>query len=159
MTPLEELRQIYEEYDQKARKVRSKASRFAGAFNLGDDPRKHGCHEDFYDNVGQWVDTFLKTRPTEQEVLSAVHWILEAADANRDTDVYWMMYAAQSHVKALIPRIPREACRKLLEWYEETYPALDRLPAQQEIVRQMRKHCGAADRKNGGLFGFLRRTK
>jgi len=159
MTPLEELRQIYEKYDQKAGKVRAKASRFSGVLGLGDDPRKHECHEDFFDDVGRWVEAFLETQPAEQEVSSVVQWILEAADANRDTDVYWMMYAAQGHVKELIPRMPRETCRKLLDWYEDAYPALDRLPAQQEIVRQMRRHCGAENRKSSGLFGFLNRKK
>lgn len=159
MTALEELHRIYEEYDKKARKVRSKASRFAGAFSLGDDPRKHECHEDFFDDVGRWVEAFLKTQPAEQEVASVVQWILEAADANRDTDVYWMMYAAQGHVKELIPRMSREDCSKLLTWYEDTYPAVDRLPAQREIVRRMHRYCGAENRKSSGLFGFLNRKK
>jgi len=159
MAHLEQLYQLYQAYEEKAKAVRRKASRFAGAFGLGDDPRKHECHEDFFEDVGCWVQEFLEENPDSGEIVQAVCWILKAADAHRDTDVYWMMYAAQGHVKELIPRMPRETCRKLLDWYEDAYPALDRLPAQQEIVRQMRRHCGAENRKSSGLFGFLNRKK
>jgi len=159
MATLQQLYELYDAYEKKAEKVRSKASRFAGAFNLGDDPRRHECHEQFYDDVEDWVSAFLKEDPSQQEISAAAHWLLETAAAHRDEDVYWYLYAIHAHTKPLIPRLEKEDCRKLLEMYDSTYPVLDRLPAQQEVYRLLKKQSGTketGDRKNK-LLSFFRK--
>jgi len=159
MAHLEQLYQLYQAYEEKAKAVRRKASRFAGAFGLGDDPRKHECHEDFFEDVGCWVQEFLEENPDSGEIVQAVCWILKAADAHRDTDVYWPMYAAQGHAGALIPHMPREDSAQLLQWYEQAYPKEDRLPAQQEVCRLLRKQSGVQESSGRrGFWSLFRKT-
>ena len=152
MAQLERLYQLYNAYEEKAKEVRRKASRYAGAFGLGDDPRKHECHEDFFDDVGRWVQDFLNENPSAGEITQAACWILKAADAHRDTDVYWLMYAAQSHAGSLIPHMSREESLQLLQWYDGAYPKGERLPAQQEVYRILRKQSGLPE--DPGRRGF-----
>lgn len=146
MATMEELKRLYQAYDRKVQDVKSKTSGFAGAFNMGDDPRRHSCHEEFYEAVGAWVESFLEEDPTAQQAAEALQWLLEAAAENRGRDVYWYMYAAQSHGKGLIPLVSRETCESLMQWYDRTYPALDRLPAQQEIFKLLRKGTGREEK-------------
>ena len=44
MTELEQLEQIYREYEEKLSQAVAKAPVFAGAFGMGDDPRKDACN-------------------------------------------------------------------------------------------------------------------
>ena len=157
MATLQQLYDLYDAYEEKAKKVRAKASRFAGAFNMGDDPRRHECHEQFYEDVGSWVAEFLAAAPDQAAVAGAVHWILETAAAHREEDVYWYLYAIHTHAKPLIPLLGREECRDLLQMYDAAYPALDRLPAQQEIYRLLKQYAGEKKDEKGKIFSFFRR--
>ena len=155
MTQLEQLYALYGAYEEKAKQVRSRASRFAGAFGLGDDPRKHGCHEQFFEDVGRWSRDFLICEPEPQALLRAVRWILEAADRHRNTDMFGYLYAAQTHTLELIPRLSREESKELLIWYEKTYPEEERLPVQQEICRLLRQQSGLRSGARQGLRSFF----
>ena len=159
MTQLEQLYALYGAYEEKAKQVRSRASRFAGAFGLGDDPRKHGCHEQFFEDVGRWSRGFLACEPEPQTLLQAVWWILEAADRHRNTDMFGYLYAAQAHTRELIPRLPRAESGELLIWYEKTYPEGERLPVQQQVCRLLRQQAGLSSWSQGGLRGFFQRRR
>ena len=159
MTSLETLEKLYQDYCEKAEQVRQKASRFAGAFNMGDDPRRHSCHEQFYEDVARWVTAFAAEDPTPEQAEAAVRRILESAAEHRDEDVYWYMYAAQGHAKNLIPRMGAETCGRLAAWYDETYPVLDRMPAQQEVYRLLKKKSGKDKPNSAVKFSFFRRGK
>lgn len=156
---LQALHHLYETYEETAKAVRRKASRYAGAFGLGDDPRKHDCHEKFFEDVGCWVHDFLKDDPAPGDVTQAVCWILKAADAHRNTDVYWHMYAAQGHAKSLILQISREDSIQLLQWYVRAYPEGDWLPVQQEVYQLLRKQSGIQEGSSRcGFWKLFRRT-
>ena len=126
---------------------------------MGDDPRRHACHEQFYEDVAAWVAAFQAKDPTGEQAEAAVRWILESAAEHRDEDVYWYMYAAQGHAKNLIPRMTAEACAQLAAWYDEAYPALDRMPAQQEVYRLLKRRSGKERNSPAGMFSFFKRGK
>ena len=134
---MEKLQAIYAEYFKKAADARSKASPFAGVWGMGDDPRKHHCHDAFYEAVEAWVKEFA---PADAEAaLEAVKYILEAALSRRDEDVYWYLYAAQGLVMPLIPRLRSEDCKALAQWYDKAYPRRDRMPVQQNLFKALKK--------------------
>lgn len=139
MASFEELKILYQRYLEKATEVRRKASAFAGAFNLGDDPRRHGCHDLFYEGVEQWVREFLQESPTPQQAAEVVDFVLRAADAHRDTDAYWYFFAVHGHIRPLIPLLSREDCKRLLDLYDELHPKRERLPLQQEVYKLLKK--------------------
>lgn len=134
-----ELMEIYESYCKKAADVRRKASPVAGFFGMGDDPRKHYCHEAFYDAVGEWVAEFAASCPDPVRTVAAVKWILQAPADHRHEDVYWYMYAAHGLIRPLIPLLSEGDCKALAAWYDETFRKKERLPVQQEVYKMLKK--------------------
>ena len=154
---LEQLQHLYTVYEETAKGVRSKASRYAGAFGLGEDPRKHGCHERFFEDVGQWTRKFIDSDPSTEDVVRAVWWMLKAADGRRNTDVFGYLYALHGYVKDMIPLLPQEESLVLLQWYDKTYPERERLPVHQEVYRLLQQRSGIKPVVRRGLFGIFRR--
>ena len=154
---LEQLYHLYDAYEKKSEDVHKKAPRYAGILGLGNDPRNHECHEIFYEDVRQWVQDFLGSEPSREEVVLAVRWILESASGHRNSSVYGYLYAAQRHVMEMIPKLSREESLQLLEWYDAVYPAEDRFPVQQEVCRLLREKAGmAASPKRRRLMDIFR---
>ena len=134
-----QLTDIYENYIQKAAQVRSKASPFAGIFGLGDDPRKHPCHEMFYEAVQDWVKDFEGSQPGSAAALEAVRHILEAPLHHTDNkDAYWFLYAAHGLTVNLIPMLSREDCADLFRWYDASFPKRTRFPVQQQVWKLLK---------------------
>ncbi|MBO4939270.1 MAG: hypothetical protein J6C98_09805 [Oscillospiraceae bacterium] len=143
MIVLEQLKARYARYEQEARKAVLNAKPTDGLFGMGADPRKHPCHDQFYQDVAEWADTFEKTAPSAQAAADAVEWIIRAADSHRDEETYWYMYAAQVHARLLIPLMAPDRCASLVRWYDSAYPPIDRMPVQKELFRLLRK-CSKA---------------
>ena len=140
MILLQTLKNRYNRYIEEAQEARQKAGLCDGLFGMGNDPRKHPCHGNFYEAVGTWVEDFLRDDPGEPECAEAAEWILKAADLNRENqDVYWYMYAAQTHALPVIEKLTREDAKLLLQWYDRAYPARDRMPTQDQVFRALKK--------------------
>ena len=145
---MEKLQQIYMDYYEKTAKVYKAASPVAGLFGMGDDPRRHHCHEAFYEAVGEWVEEFCKTRPDAAAAAAAVRHILTAASEHKGEAVYWYLYAAHGHTKPLIPMLTEEERKAIAQWYDSVYPKLDRMPVQMEIYKLLQK----GEKKKKRLF-------
>ena len=132
-----QLMEIYQDYLTKAVKIRKKASPFAGIFGMGDDPRKHPCHEEFYEAVETWVKDFSPSDPAE--TFKVVEYILQAAVAHENNrDVYWFLYAAHALTMPLIPALNPEDRQTLAEWYNQTYPRRVRFPVQNQVLKALK---------------------
>ena len=142
---IEQLKARYEQYRQESEEVLRKASPTDGLFGFGEDPRKNPCHDRFYEDVARWVREFAESNPSSAHAEAAVDQILRAPSENRDTAVFWYMYAAQKHAAPLIPLMSADSCAKLRDWYDGAYPKIDRMPVQKEIYKLLRK--GAKTRK------------
>ena len=97
MADQQQLREIYQEYEEKLALARKEAGLFSGAFNMGDDPRKDACNQVFYDKVGAWAKEFTSQNPSAQEAALATDWLLFYPARNRNSDTFWMTYAAIKH--------------------------------------------------------------
>ena len=142
---LEQLKARYGRYCLEYAEVLRKKSPADGLFGFGNDPKKHPCHDSFYEDVAAWVREFAANDPTAPEAEAAVELILRAPAQHREEEVFWYMYAAQKHAAELITRMGPEACADLAVWYNEAYPKLDRMPVQKDIYKRLRK--GAKARK------------
>lgn len=138
---LERLKARYEQYEQDMKKVLAKASPADGLFGMGNDPKAHPCHDYFYEDVESWVAEFQATDPSREDVNQAVEWIVMAADAHRNTPVYWYMYAAQQLAAPLIEKMDPQRCEALVRWYDHAHKKLERMPAQQRLYKLLRKHA------------------
>lgn len=142
MVTLEELKTLYGQYAVTALQVRAKAGAFAGMLGFGNDPRNHSCHDAFFEAVERWTAEFAASQPTPEAALEAVRYILEAAKLNQGEEVYWYYYAVQGTTRCLIPFLAQEDCRRLRDWYDETYPAVDRPPVQREVFKLLQQYSG-----------------
>ncbi|MBQ7800983.1 MAG: hypothetical protein IJ375_01520 [Oscillospiraceae bacterium] len=140
---LERLKARYGQYEREAREAVRKARPTDGLFGMGADPRKHPCHDQFYEDVGSWVAEFLAAEPGTEEAAEAAEWILMAADIHRDEETFWYMYAAQGHARELIPLMPPERRAALRDRYDGAYPAMDRMPVQKTVYKLLRKNTKA----------------
>lgn len=139
---VQKLKERYARYVETAEKVRQKAPAMAGMFGLGNDPRRHPCHEEFYEDVAVWAAEFRAGNPDQTAANEAVSWIVGAAANHRDKDVYWFMYAVHGHCRDLIPLLSPEDCAGLVRFYDENYPRRDRMPVQKEVYRLLKKRAG-----------------
>lgn len=141
MDMLTELNTIYDQYAQDAAMARKNASAFDGLLGMGDDWKKHYCHDMFYDHVGEWTERFLQTAPTAADAAKAVQHILEAAALHREEESYWYYYAAQNHAKSIIPLLAPEVSRQICVWYKKTYPRLEWMPAQKQVYQLLSRQA------------------
>ncbi|MGM9604206.1 MAG: YitT family protein [Faecousia sp.] len=149
MADLQQLELIYQEYEEKLAEAASKASMFAGAFHMGDDPRKDACNQIFYEKLGQWAQEFRESSPTAGEAAQALRWILEYPARHRGSATYWMTYAVQKHAQALIPMVePAEAGKQGAE-FARLYPRTERLPVQREVLRELSARAGKENAPEG----------
>lgn len=134
--------EIYEAYYEKAAEVRRKAPPLAGLWGLGDDPRKHPCHDAFYEAVQAWVKEFIASGPDPAQTLAVVQHILgEAKLHENNKDVYWYLFAAHGLTMELIPMLRAEDCGELFAWYNTTYPRRTRFPVQEQVWKLLKKRA------------------
>lgn len=152
MAQLQELEQIYQAYEEKLSQARQKAGVFAGAFNMGDDPRKDACNQVFYEQTKEWVSDFLSEETDPQMSAKVVEWILLYPARHRESETYWMTYAAQKHAEELIPLLEQKDAKKLQAEFLEQYPKKDRLPVQRELERRLRERAGEKGMEEKNLF-------
>lgn len=136
---IHELKERYEAYREKSRDVRQKAPLFAGMLGLGSDPRRHPCHEEFFEDVIKWTDTFAASGPSSQEAMEVAQYILEEPVKYRETDAYWFMFVAVGCIRTLIPLLTKEDCKVLIARFDELYKKRDRMPVQIETYKMLVK--------------------
>ena len=136
---INQLKQMYETYKEKSLEVRRKAPVFAGILGLGSDPRRHPCHEEFYEDTIKWTDEFVKTAPSAETAMEAAQFILEEADKNRDVDAYWFLFVAVGNLRPMIPFLTKEQCKTLAARFDELYPKRERMPVQVETYKKLVK--------------------
>ena len=136
---IHELKARYEAYQEKSRDVRQKAPLFAGMLGLGSDPRRHPCHEEFFEDVIKWTDAFAASEPTAQEAMEVATYILEEPIKFREVDAYWFMFVAIGCIRTLVPLLSKEDCRTLVARFDELYKKRDRMPVQIETYKMLVK--------------------
>lgn len=136
---MEKLKEIYSDYIQSVGKVYKEAKPMDGLFGWGDDPRKDPCHMQFYEAVEQWVEEFLKTEPDPEEAFQAVRYILREASLHPGENCFWFMFAAHGLTRKMIPLLTGVHCEMLRTYYDACYPKRDRMPAQKEVYKLLKK--------------------
>lgn len=137
MDMLEKLREMYLAYDEKAAQVKKGAK--VSIWGMGEDPRNHPCHEEFYNSMELWVREFLESQPDGDAVAEAAKLIIEAAAHRREKDSFWFTYAAQAHVIPMIGWMNPQMCRELVSYYDSLYTRLERLPVQRDLYKKLVK--------------------
>ncbi len=136
---MQKLKARYEEYVKQAIEIRKKAGPLAGILGMSNGPQNDPAHVIFYEDVGHWVKKFLETAPGAEDCFQAARFLICASAELGQADSYWMMYAAQGHVRQLLPKLTAEHCAWLRDFYDENYPKNKRMPVQNELYKQLKK--------------------
>lgn len=136
---INELKCMYEAYVEKSLEVRRKAPLFAGFLGLGSDPRKHPCHEEFYDAAIAWTERFVKSEPSAEAAMEVASYMLEVPDQHREEDAFWFLWVAVGNIRSLIPLLQKEDCKVLVARFDELYKKRDRMPLQIETYKKLVK--------------------
>lgn len=136
---INELKSMYEAYKEKSLEVRRKAPAFAGILGLGSDPRKHPCHEEFYEAAIAWTEKFVQSSPSAEETMAVASYMLEAPAPERERDAFWFLWVAVGNIRSLIPYLKKEDCKALAVRFDELYKKRDRMPVQEETYKKLVK--------------------
>jgi hypothetical protein len=136
---INQLKQMYADYQKKSLEVRQKAPIFAGMLGLGSDPRRHPCHEEFYDATIAWTEQFVKSNPTQGEAMEVASFMLEEPEKFRDKDSFWFLWVAVGNIRSIIPLLRKEDCKALAARFDELYKKKDRMPLQVETYKMLVK--------------------
>ena len=136
---INQLKKMYEDYQEKSLEVRRKAPLFAGILGLGSDPRRHPCHEEFYEATIAWTDSFVKSAPTQEEAMEVATFVLEAPDKERERDAFWFLWVAVGNIRTMIPLLGKENCKILVARFDELYKKKERMPVQVETYKMLVK--------------------
>lgn len=136
---INELKTMYDEYQKKSLEVRQKAPIFAGMLGLGSDPRRHPCHEEFYDATIAWTQKFVQSAPSHEEAMEVASFVLEEPEKFREKDSFWFMWVAVGNIRSLIPLMSKEDCVALAARFDQLYKKRDRMPVQVETYKMLVK--------------------
>ena len=136
---INELKERYIAYDEKALAVRRKAPVFAGILGLGSDPRKHECHEEFFEDIGKRIEAYAATNPTSEDAKAVATFMLEMPKNYREHDSYWFMYVCVGMIRQLIPFFTKADCVEVADLMEALYPKKERMPVHMDTVKALRK--------------------
>lgn len=139
MEMLQQLQAMFAAYDEKASQVKKNTKGIGGVWGMGEDPRNHPCHEEFYYQVEQWVKEFLAAQPDRAVVAAVAKFLIGAAAERRDQDSFWFSYAAQAHVMPMISWLEPAVCKELVTYYDSLYTKLERLPVQRNLYKKLVK--------------------
>lgn len=150
---MEQLQALYEAYQAAMEKAISQASPFAGAFNMGEDPRNHPCNTTFYEGVEQWAAQFAAGNPGAQEAEWAVRWMVEYPAAHRGSSTYWYAYAVQKHAMGLVQFLTPAQAGALAQRMRDCYPRKeDWLPVQTALAKQLAQRAGTVQHRKQSLL-------
>lgn len=136
---INQLKQMYDDYQKKSLEVRQKAPIFAGMLGLGSDPRRHPCHEEFFEATIAWTEKFVSSVPSQAEAMEVASFVLEEPVKFREKDAYWFMWVAVGNIRTLVPLLSKEDCKVLAARFDELYKKRDRMPVQVETYKMLVK--------------------
>lgn len=138
MTAMEQLHQIYDEYEEKLRSL--KIPGIVELLNISADPKKDAYDREFAAGIAQWTERLQSGG--DREIGEAVSWILEYPAAHRNGRSYWMTYAVQKEILPLIPRLSAAQAGTVHAAFTAAYPKREWLPVQNQIDTALRAQAG-----------------
>lgn len=139
---LEELHSLYEEYLARFRKAELARKPGEGIFGLGVGPRDYPCHAWFSDALEGLLQDLAARRPDPAQARELLAYIyrapLERQGEGGDA-VYWMLLAVHSLTLELTAFLSPADAQTLLQDYQASYPRRQRLPAQEKVLRALKK--------------------
>ena len=146
MTELEEVRQVYREYEARIGALRQSGRITGGLLGMGGGPAADSCNDRFIDALRERLQAVAREGLPEEELVELLDYIYEVPARYRDDRViYWMFLAVQGLTEPLVRQLSPACARGLLQSYQGRYRPFERLPAQKNILRVLKERARAGE--------------
>lgn len=136
---MEELENVYREYEQRSTQPQYQRKPFQGAYGLLGGAQPDSLHQRFAKDVEQALN-----QVGEEHQLEAVKYIFQQPLRHKkDPAMYGMFRAVHGVTLPYLKGLSMEQARDLQWWYESAYPRQERLPCQDRVVttlERIRRH-------------------
>ncbi len=114
-----------------------------GILGFGGTVSQAPCHRELVlsvrEIIGKWEE--------KEKAAEAVRRILWEQQGREDSHAYFTLSAVHAEVLPLISSLSPEEALELSGDYERMLPRRKRLPVQDEVLRQLKKHAGITEKR------------
>ncbi len=137
----DQLKKLTEDYISATDELLANRKFGEGLFGMPDPARNSPVHMDYYNAVEAAVTEYLSGSPEPETTDDAVRFLLTASEEIPCSSLAaWMLIAIQNHALQMIPLMSDEKRAEMFNWFNKHVPRLQRLPAQQKIIKALKKH-------------------
>lgn len=129
-------------YFQRLDRVRARLRPGDGILGMGNDPKRDGCHLEFYQEMESLAGELAGSSPPPGEATRAVELLLALAQEHRDWLADGMLEAVQGCSLHLIPLMEPGRAGELAAQYEKRYPRHRRLPVHKQVLKALKQRAG-----------------
>ena len=140
-----DLEQAFLDYRGEIEAFEKKRRPTDGLLGFGHSLRDDACHDRLDEKVERAAAAIAGSCPSPEEAERAVRFLLSRAEQPWPLAAQWMLRAVDRHCIPLIPFLLPEAAGAIYREYAARYRPFDRLPAQKELLKALKK---AQDPKN-----------
>ncbi len=136
---LKEVTGLYDRYVQQVEDLEKNRKFGEGLFGTKDGPKNHPCHGKFAEDLDRLLEEQENTAPESSAVKDVLAFIYTAPRRySPPMSAYWMLIAVQGLTARLTERLDPKDAEELLAQYGKEYRRRERLPVQDQIVRQLK---------------------
>lgn len=153
-TGIETISSVYEAYFEDIQQLRASLKPTDGLLGFGKNPASDPCHGVFAEGLEKALTELVRLRPGEETAAEVLRYIFTAPRAHEEDKLsYWMLIAVHGMAGELVSFLSPTAAAELLGLYERQYPKYTLLPAQQQVLKNLRARAGINERpRKRGLF-------
>lgn len=138
----DDIKQICDEYIAEAERLESERKIGDGLFGIGKKPADDPCHDKFADDMEKAFAEIAKESPDSssvREILSYIYHLPKEHD--KPASVFWMLNAIHVFTLPLIEFLSSDDAKLLTSGYASDYRRWDRLPAQEQVYKALKKRA------------------
>ena len=134
---------LINQYLSAVSEIQAKANPLSGLFGFGSSPKDHPCHEQFIHDLKSCVDASVAEKCGEEEIEAIIHDVINAQSlVKKDSMAYWTLLAGHGAIRSLIPLVSKDKAASIAREYETILRPRERMPLQEEILKELRKRGG-----------------
>ena len=139
------LEQAFAAYRQDLEESEKKHRLTDGLFGFGSSLKDDPCHERLDRRVEKTVARMASCSPSPESAECALQMLLlRDRRESWPLSAEWMLCAIERHSIPLIPFLSPEKAAVLMKEYAARYKPWDRLPAQKQVLRELKRRASAS---------------
>lgn len=141
MTAVQKIENLYADYIEQFHVQNRKRKPGQGILGIGAGPGDLPCHRQFIDSLEALMTELAGGETDSREAREALEFVFreQAQLQSEAPSVYWTLLAVQGLGIKLIELLSPEDAATLYEAYKSAYPRLKRMPAQEQVLKALKK--------------------